>query len=354
MSVSNVESIIQDLAVVAVNMLHNKLREESKERINEMVENKLVDALVPHADSGTEGTDLARNVFLKKLRAGELEEREIEINLRSHSSSTVVMGPPGMEEASDQLQELFRAIGGKGESRRKVPLGQARKMLFDEISNDYIKDEDINSKAVELVEEHGIVFIDEVDKITSSYDSHQIKGGSISHEGVQRDLLPIVEGCSVKTRYGTIKTDHILFVASGAFHLSKPSDMIPELQGRLPIRVTLNSLQPEDFERILEAPDYSLVKQYIALLGTEGLTIKFSKGAIKKIASMAWEVNEATENIGARRLHTAMEKVLENISFEAANLAAKSPGGMFEVDEKYVTDQLASLIKDRDLSRYIL
>lgn len=350
----DVESIIRDLATVAITMLQSEAREEMKDEVNDQVEERLLDVLVPSSGENDDPTDSpARDAFRIKLRKGDLDDKEVELSLKNSSMATQVMGPPGMEETTEQLQDFLKNLTDRKNSTRKISIEKARKLLFDEISTDYINDDEINSKAIELVEQNGIVFIDEVDKITSSYD-FGVKGGGISRDGVQRDLLPIVEGCSVKTRCGTIITDHILFVASGAFHLSKPSDLIPELQGRLPIRVNLKSLQPSDFEKILQEPDYSLIKQYIALLATEGLNIKFTAGAIKKIANIAWSVNERTENIGARRLQTAMEKLLEKISFEANALAKKYKNSELEIDDKYVSEQIESLVEDKDLSRYIL
>ena len=350
----NVESIIRDLANVAVSMLEKQARDEIREEVEKQVEEVLLDALVPPSSDENDKVDSpGRMAFRKKLRAGELEDREIEITVQNPTFKAQVMGPPEMEEATEQLQEIFKSLGNRGSSKRKILIKNGRKMLFEAISSDLINEDEINAKAVDLIEQNGIVFLDEIDKITNSYDSG-MQGGGISREGVQRDLLPIVEGCSVKTRCGTIKTDHILFIASGAFHLSKPADLIPELQGRLPIRVSLKSLQPEDFVRILKEPDYSLIKQYVSLLATEGLKVKFTDSAIKKIANIAWEVNEKTENIGARRLQTAMEHLLEKISFKAHDLAQKHKNKLLQIDDKYVGEQLDSLVEDKDLSRYIL
>ncbi|MCH9665186.1 MAG: ATP-dependent protease ATPase subunit HslU [Gammaproteobacteria bacterium] len=350
----NVESIIRDLANVAVSMLEKQARDEIREEVEKQVEEVLLDALVPPSSDENDKVDSpGRMAFRKKLRAGELEDREIEITVQNPTFKAQVMGPPEMEEATEQLQEIFKSLGNRGSSKRKILIKNGRKMLFEAISSDFINEDEINAKAVDLIEQNGIVFLDEIDKITNSYDSG-MQGGGISREGVQRDLLPIVEGCSVKTRCGTIKTDHILFIASGAFHLSKPADLIPELQGRLPIRVSLKSLQPEDFVRILKEPDYSLIKQYVSLLATEGLKVKFTDSAIKKIANIAWEVNEKTENIGARRLQTAMEHLLEKISFKAHDLAQKHKNKLLQIDDKYVGEQLDSLVEDKDLSRYIL
>ena len=352
----DVESIIRDLANIAVGLLQDKAREEVKDLVDEKVEERLLDALlppIPDEDASTNAESSARNAFRSKLRAGKLEEREIEIQVSGSSMGVQIMGPPGMEDATNHLQQMFKKLSGNNSPSRKMPISKARRLLSEEISENYINEEEINANAIEIVEQSGIVFIDEMDKITQSNEPGQ-RTGNVSREGVQRDLLPIVEGCSVKTRCGMIKTDHILFITSGAFHLSKPSDLIPELQGRLPIRVNLQSLRASDFERILKEPDYSLIEQYKGLLATEGLKVKFSAKAIKQIAEIAWQVNENTENIGARRLQTTMEKLLEKISFDAQNIAQERKGKALEIDDKYVKQQLEALVEDKDLSRYIL
>ena len=352
----DVESIIRDLANIAVGLLQDKAREEVKDLVDKKVEERLLNALlppIPDEDTSTTSESSARNAFRSKLRAGKLEEREIEIQVSGSSMGVEIMGPPGMEDATNHLQQMFKKLSGNNSPSRKMPISKARRLLSEEISENYINEEEINANAIEIVEQSGIVFIDEMDKITQSNEPGQ-RTGNISREGVQRDLLPIIEGCSVKTRCGMIKTDHILFIASGAFHLSKPSDLIPELQGRLPIRVNLQSLRASDFERILKEPDYSLIEQYKGLLETEGLKVKFSTKAIKQIAEIAWQVNENTENIGARRLQTTMEKLLEKISFDAHNIAQERKGKALEIDDKYVKQQLEALVEDKDLSRYIL
>ncbi len=352
----DVESIIRDLANIAVGLLQDKAREEVKDLVDKKVEERLLNALlppIPDEDTSTTSESSARNAFRSKLRAGKLEEREIEIQVSGSSMGVEIMGPPGMEDATNHLQQMFKKLSGSNSPSRKMPISKARRLLSEEISENYINEEEINANAIEIVEQSGIVFIDEMDKITQSNEPGQ-RTGNISREGVQRDLLPIIEGCSVKTRCGMIKTDHILFIASGAFHLSKPSDLIPELQGRLPIRVNLQSLRASDFERILKEPDYSLIEQYKGLLETEGLKVKFSTKAIKQIAEIAWQVNENTENIGARRLQTTMEKLLEKISFDAHNIAQERKGKALEIDDKYVKQQLEALVEDKDLSRYIL
>lgn len=350
----DVESIIRDLVNIAVHLLQDKAREEIKDLVNEKVEERLLDALLPPSmEEEDTKNQAAREVFRKKLRKGELEEREINLQLRTSPLGMQIMGPSGMEDVTNHLEQMFKKLNNGNVTKRKIPIGKARRLLSEEISESYINQEEINTNAVEMVEQHGIVFIDELDKIVqSSEPSYRI--GNVSREGVQRDLLPIVEGCSVKTKYGMIKTDHILFITSGAFHLSKPADLIPELQGRLPIRVNLQSLVPEDFERILKEPDYSLIEQYKALLNTEGLKIKFTSKAIKQIAKIAWQVNENTENIGARRLQTTMERLLEKISFDAQKIAAAQPGNDLEITEAYVKEQLEVMVEDNDLSRYIL
>ncbi len=371
----DVESIIRDLANVAANMLRDEMRAEIKEAVREEVEERLLNALVPsskenpHAGMGElgeldssaeepsfspDGDSPARKRFRAKLRKKELEDKVIEISANTPAVGVEIMGPPGMEEISNQLQSLFKNSRGGKETKRKLKISEARRVLTEEIIDENINEEEIRTLTVRSVEENGIVFLDEVDKITQSGDG-RLSAGGISREGVQRDLLPIIEGSSVKTRYGMIKTDHILFVASGAFHLSTPADMIPELQGRLPVRVNLSSLQPNDLERILREPDNSLILQYQELLATEGLCLKFSDSAIVSIANIAWQVNENTENIGARRLYTLMEKLLEDISFKAEKLATKhSKDNPLVVDDKMVESRLRGIQQDKDLSKYIL
>jgi len=276
-----------------------------------------------------------------------LDNREIEIEISDARVGVEIMAPPGMEEMTSQLQNMFQSIAGNRTRHRKLPIKEALKLLYEEEAAKMINEEDLKAKAVERVEQHGIVFLDELDKVAKRSET---SGPDISREGVQRDLLPLVEGSTVSTKYGMVRTDHVLFIASGAFHLAKPSDLIPELQGRLPIRVELRALGVDDFVRILTEPDASLTEQYTALLNTEGLKIHFSDGAIKRIAEMAWEVNERTENIGARRLHTVMEYLLEDLSFEAPNL----DGVEVVIDENYVNQHLSDLVGNEDLSQYIL
>ena len=357
----DVESMVRDLADVAVKMLREKKRKEIKDKVDKIVEDRLLDILVGRnknraKDDWLEGEETpARKAFRHKLAEGKLEDREIEIAVRKSRLGVEIMGPPGMEEVSSQIQSMFKKAMGGGATKRRMNIADARRILAEEASDEAINDEDINSKSIDLVEQNSIIFLDEIDKITRGRDERGFRGVDASREGVQRDLLPIIEGSTVKTRYGMVRTDHILFIASGAFHLSTPSDLIPELQGRLPIRVNLNSLGPQDMERILKEPDNSLILQYGELLMTEGLHIKFSEDAIKRLAFMAWEVNENTENIGARRLHTLMEKLLEDISFQAKELSAqytkKKP---LLISEKKVNETLSELLEDKDLTKYVL
>jgi ATP-dependent HslUV protease ATP-binding subunit HslU len=283
----------------------------------------------------------------KKLREGTLDDKEIEIDVHLAPMGVEIMAPPGMEEMTNQLQGMFQNLGSGKTRSRKMKINKALKVLQDEEASKLVNEDDIRLRAVESVEQNGIVFLDEIDKICKR---SELGGGEVSREGVQRDLLPLVEGTTVSTKYGSIKTDHILFIASGAFHLTKPSDLIPELQGRLPIRVELDALSADDFVRILTEPDASLTEQYIALLATEGVTLSFSADGIKRIAELGWQVNESTENIGARRLHTVLERLLEDISYNASDLAGKD----ICIDAAYVDDHLAEFVEDEDLSRYIL
>jgi len=289
-----------------------------------------------------------RQKFRKKLREGELDDREIEIEVAAPALGVEIMGPPGMEEMTSQLQGMFQNMGGKPPKPKKMRVKEALKLLLEEESHKMVDEEEIKSRAIERVEQNGIVFLDEIDKVAQR--SEGSSGGEVSREGVQRDLLPLVEGSTVSTKYGMIKTDHILFIASGAFHLSKPSDLIPELQGRLPIRVELEALGVEDFTRILSEPDASLTEQYTALMATDGVNLRFEDSGVLRIAEFSWQVNENTENIGARRLHTVMERLLEEVSFEAADRA----GDEVVVDADYVNQHLSELAQDEDLSRYIL
>jgi ATP-dependent HslUV protease ATP-binding subunit HslU len=354
-----VDSIIRDLADAAVKMTREQEMERVKHRAEDAAEERVLDALLPGTRSGWEvapggadseaarGAD-TRQKFRKMLREGRLDEKEIEIEVTAAPGGVNIMAPPGMEEMANQLQGLFSNFGGRPK-RRKLKVKDAMKILVDDEAGKMVNDEEIKLKAIANVEQNGIVFIDEIDKVTRREGSLGA-GADVSREGVQRDLLPLVEGCTVSTRYGMVKTDHILFIASGAFHLSKPSDLIPELQGRLPIRVELDALRTEDFVRILTEPDHSLTVQYQALLGTEGVRLVFRPDGIRRIAEIADQVNEHAENIGARRLHTVLERLLDIISFEAADRA----GAEVTVDAAYVDAALGDLAADEDLSRYIL
>lgn len=356
----DVESIIRDLADISVKMMRE--REVKKVRIHaqESAEERILDILIPPARPGGFGFNpdeksgdikdngaSTRQKFRKMLREGKLDDREIEVELNTAAVGVEIMAPPGMEEMTNQLQGMFQNLGSGRTKTRKLKIKQAFKLLTEEEAAKMINEDDIKSRSISNVEQNGIVFLDEMDKICKRSET---SGSDVSREGVQRDLLPLVEGCAVSTKYGIVKTDHILFISSGAFHLSKPSDLIPELQGRLPIRVELSSLTVEDFVRILTEPDASLTQQYAALLGTEGVKLTFSKDGISRIAQVAWQVNESTENIGARRLYTVMERLLETLSYEAADRNNES----IEIDASYVDGHLSELVKDEDLSRYIL
>ena len=344
----DVESIIRDLADVAVKNSRELAMQRVEHQAYDTAEERILDALLPPArDSEQETQSNTRQVFRKKLREGELDDREIEIELSGKPVGVEIMAPPGMEEMTSQLQGMFSSMGRDKKKHQKLPVRDALKRIKEEEANKLINEEELKSQAIEAVEQTGIVFIDEIDKVAKRQDRG---GGDVSREGVQRDLLPLIEGSTVSTKHGMIKTDHILFIASGAFHLSKPSDLIPELQGRLPIRVELNALTPSDFERILTEPNASLTEQYRALLETEGLGLSFASDGIKRIAELAWQVNEKTENIGARRLHTLLEKLLEEISFGASDSVDKQ----ISVDAAYVDQHLAEIATDEDLSRFIL
>ncbi len=353
----DVESIVRDLADLSVKLAKETAVEKVRHIAKEEAEERILDALVPKSrtefsnepDTKSSSKDSAtKQLFRQKLRDGELDDKEIEIDISATPVGVEIMAPPGMEEMTSQLQSMFQNMGGDRTKRQKLKIEKARVLLQEEEANKLINDEDLKLQAIEAVEQNGIVFIDEIDKVTRR--ANQQGGGDISREGVQRDLLPLVEGSTVTTRYGMIKTDHILFIASGAFSVAKPSDLIPELQGRFPIRVELKALTAHDFERILKEPDASLTKQYHELMKTEGVDLKFSDNGIKNIASSAWKVNEKTENIGARRLQTVLERLLEEISFEAVEQAGKE----VVVDEQYVEKHIGDLIQDDDLSRYIL
>ena len=353
-----VDSIIRDLADMAVKMTRIEEMEKVRARAEDAAEDRILDILIPPAremgfTASVEGQKpvadegAARQRFRKKLREGDLDDQEIEIELSAPAMGVEIITPPGMEEMTSQLQGLFQNMGGRRARPRKVRIREARKLLAEEEASRLVNEDDIKSRALERIEQHGIVFIDEIDKIVGRSETH---GPDVSREGVQRDLLPLVEGCTVSTKYGMVKTDHILFIASGAFHLSRPSDLIPELQGRLPIRVELDPLKAEDFVRILTEPDASLTEQYTALLATEGHGLEYTPDGVHRIAEVAWQVNERTENIGARRLHTVMERLLETISFEAA----ERRGEKTIIDAAYVDRHLGSLVGNEDLARYIL
>ncbi|MEQ6340573.1 MAG: ATP-dependent protease ATPase subunit HslU [Gammaproteobacteria bacterium] len=350
----DVESIIRDLMDISIKMTREDEVKKVRTRAEDAAEERILDILLPPARSMGFGVEAAnsetsstRQKFRKKLREGELDEREIEVEVSVAPVGVEIMAPPGMEDMSSQLQSLFQNIGTGRTRTRKMRVKEAFKVLTDEEAAKLVNEEEIKLKAVQNVEQNGIVFLDEIDKIAKRGEHG---GPDVSREGVQRDLLPLVEGSTVSTKSGTVRTDHILFIASGAFHLSKPSDLIPELQGRLPIRVELDALTVDDFVRILTEPSASLTEQYRALLLTEGVTLTFSENAIKRIAEVAWQVNERTENIGARRLHTVLERLLETLSFEASDRG----GQTLEIDSAYVDEHLAKLAKDEDLSRYIL
>ncbi|MED5408548.1 MAG: ATP-dependent protease ATPase subunit HslU [Pseudomonadota bacterium] len=353
-----VDSIIRDLVDMAVKMTREEAFERVKPRAEDAAEERILDVLLPPAreidseDSGSggetpENEGAARQRFRKLFREGKLDEKEIEIEVKGPTVGVEIMGPPGMEEMTSQLQGMFQNIGGQQKHSRKVKISEAKKLLTEEEAGKLVNDDDLKHEAQERVEQDGIVFLDEMDKIVGRTD---YQGADVSREGVQRDLLPLVEGCTVSTRYGMVRTDHILFIASGAFQLTKPSDLIPELQGRLPIRVELDALTTEDFVRILTEPDASLTEQYTALMATEGVQLEFSADGVQRVAEVAWQVNESTENIGARRLHTVMERLLETVSFDSAD----SSGQVLIVDREYVDLHLDKLAADDDLSRYIL
>ncbi|HAT1794784.1 TPA: ATP-dependent protease ATPase subunit HslU [Legionella pneumophila] len=347
----DVDSIIRDLTDMAIKQEREFAMKKVEHLAEDAAEERILDVLLPPA-RGTltpgEKNTTARQVFRKQLREGELNDNEIEIEVAATPVGIEIMAPPGMEEMTNQLQSMFQQVGSYRTKTRKMTVAKAMKILREEEAAKLINEEDIKLKAIESVEQNGIVFIDELDKIAKRSDT--VSGGDVSREGVQRDLLPLVEGTTVSTKYGMVKSDHILFIASGAFHVAKPSDLIAELQGRLPIRVELSALSVEDFVRILTEPSASLTLQYSALMETEGLTLTFDETGIRRIAEVAWQVNERTENIGARRLYTVMERLLEVVSFEATDKA----GETVHVDKAYVDKNLGQLIADEDLARYIL
>ncbi|SES86347.1 HslU--HslV peptidase ATPase subunit [Thorsellia anophelis] len=348
-----VDSIIRDLTDSAVKMVKLAAIEKNRFRAQEQAESRILDVLIPPAknewgqttDADTQST--ARQSFRKKLRAGELDDKEIEIQVSAAPVGVEIMAPPGMEDMTNQLQSLFENMAGDKKKPRKMKIKDALAVLVDEEAAKLVNPEELKHQAIDLVEQNGIVFIDEIDKICKRSGT---SGADISREGVQRDLLPLVEGCTVSTKHGMVKTDHILFIASGAFQVAKPSDMIPELQGRLPIRVELKALTVDDFERILTEPNASLTTQYKALMATEGVSIEFTADGIRRIAQAAWQVNESTENIGARRLQTVLERLIEDVSFDASEMSGQS----VTIDAEYVAKHLDALVDNEDLSRFIL
>jgi ATP-dependent HslUV protease ATP-binding subunit HslU len=348
-----VESIIRDLTDSAVKMVRELEVAKNRFRAEEAAEERILDVLLPRAKNSwgeTEASDSdnhTRQIFRKKLREGQLDDKEIELDLALPAMGVEIMAPPGMEEMTQQLQSMFQNMGSDRTKKRKLKIKDALKQLVEEEAGKLVNPEELKAKALEAVEQNGIVFIDEIDKICKRGET---SGPDVSREGVQRDLLPLIEGCTVNTKHGMVKTDHILFIASGAFQMAKPSDLVPELQGRLPIRVELQALTAADFERILTEPKASLTEQTRALLATEGVALSFTKDGIERIAKAAWQVNEKTENIGARRLYTVMERLLEQVSFEASDHA----GQQILVDAAYVDTHLDALVQDEDLSRFIL
>lgn len=350
----DVDTIIRDLVEISVKQTREAAVRQVRTRAEDAAEERVLDALLPPArevgfgprsEGGEESA--TRQKFRKKLREGELGESEIEIEVSQAQTQMEILAPPGMEELTQQIQGMFQNMGGARKKLRKLKIKEAMRLLIDEEAGRLINDEELKSRAVANAEQNGIVFLDEIDKITSRSDAH---GADVSRQGVQRDLLPLVEGTTVTTKYGMVKTDHVLFIASGAFHLAKPSDLIPELQGRFPIRVELSSLSVADFEKILTNTDACLTRQYEALLGTENIQLEFRPDAIRRLAEIAYSVNEKTENIGARRLYTAMEKLLEEISFEAGNRGQQA----IVIDAAYVDERLKSLSQSEDLARYVL
>lgn len=342
----DVESIVRDLVEAAIKLLRDTQIQIAQPRAIDSAEDRILNAILPVARGEEDNNTNTRQLFRKRLREGELDNQEIEIELETPKVSMEIMAPPGMEDMTSQLQEMFSSMAPSKGKLKKINVKDALKRLTDEEAAKLVNEDDIRSQAIESVEETGIVFIDEMDKIAKQANHG---GADVSREGVQRDLLPLIEGSNVSTKYGMIRTDHILFITSGAFHLSKPSDLIPELQGRLPIRVELNALTVQDFERILTEPDASLTEQYFALMKTEGLELEFTNDGVTRIAEIAWQVNERTENIGARRLHTVMERLLEEVSFDST-----LGNNKLVVDGQYVDLHLEKLAGDEDLSRYIL
>ncbi|MAD02109.1 HslU--HslV peptidase ATPase subunit [Pseudoalteromonas shioyasakiensis] len=347
-----VETIIRDLVDISIKMTREQQTKKFKHRAEEAAEERILDALLPPArdtfgESKTEENSSTRQSFRKKLREGQLDDKEIDIDVAQAQPNVEIMAPPGMEEMTNQLQSMFQNMGGDKRSKRKLKIKEAFKLLVEEEAAKLVNPEELKEQAIFAVEQNGIVFIDEIDKICKRGEA---SGPDVSREGVQRDLLPLIEGSTVSTKHGMVKTDHMLFIASGAFQMAKPSDMIPELQGRLPIRVELEALSADDFKRILTEPHASLTEQQRELLKTEQVEVEFTDDAIERIAKAAWQVNEKTENIGARRLHTVMEKLMEEISFDASEKA----GSTLTIDANYVEQHLGALVEDEDLSRFIL
>jgi ATP-dependent HslUV protease ATP-binding subunit HslU len=345
----DVDSIIRDLVFVAVKLLREQEFERVATQAANAAEDQVLDILLP-GSGGTQDNSDTRQVFRKKLREGQLNTKEIEVKVGTNVSGMDIIAPPGMEDMTSQLSSMFSSLGAGRKQTRRMTVKAALKALQDEEAAKLINEEELKARAIELTEQTGIVFIDEIDKVTTRNESGS---GGVSREGVQRDLLPLIEGCTVSTKFGSVKTDHILFIASGAFHLSKPSDLIPELQGRLPIRVELEALSADDFRRILTEPDASLCKQYQALLATEGLQLEFTADGIQRLSEIAWQVNERTENIGARRLHTVMEKLLEEVSF-GADAMVSNGNAQIVIDAAFVESHLGELAANEDLSRFIL
>ncbi|MDX1516776.1 MAG: ATP-dependent protease ATPase subunit HslU [Woeseiaceae bacterium] len=350
-----VDSIIRDLMDVAVKMLREESMAKVRHRAEDAAEERILDALLPSpsggvgfaADAQPARDSDTRQKMRKLLREGKLDDKDIEIDIQAVPVGIEIMAPPGMEDMTSQLQGMFQSLGGNRRKTRKLKVREALRHLVDEEAAKMVDEEELKAQALEAVEQHGIVFLDEIDKVARRSET---QGADVSREGVQRDLLPLVEGSTVNTKYGMVKTDHILFIASGAFHVSKPSDLIPELQGRFPIRVELKSLSTDDFVRILTEPDASLTDQYTALMATEEVDLEFTESGVRRIAEVAYQVNENTENIGARRLHTVMERLLENVSFEASDKS----GAHLQINAGYVDEHLGELSRDEDLSRYIL
>jgi ATP-dependent HslUV protease ATP-binding subunit HslU len=346
----DVESIIRDLVEMAIKMLREQETDKLRHKAEDAAEDRILDVLLPPARGGDPELEdsSTRQTFRKKLREGQLDDKEIDIDVVDSPMGVEIMTPPGMEEMTSQLQNMFSSFGSQKTKKRKLKVKEALRQVRDEEAAKLVNEEELKARAVYAVEQNGIVFLDEIDKVAKSSER---SGGEVSREGVQRDLLPLIEGCTVSTKYGMIKTDHILFIASGAFHLSKPSDLIPELQGRLPIRVELDALTVDDFKRILVEPSASLTKQYAALAKTENINLNFTEEGIQRIAEIAFQVNERTENIGARRLHTVLERLLEEVSYSASDMPDDQT---IEITAAYVDEQLGEIVKNEDLSKYIL